>query len=295
MTFTERAAAVEALGFNPRQAAFLTAVALHSGYCLRRQYAAFAGCKYGKNVCDFLDGLVTRGLADRVTFRADRGSIYHLFGRRVYTALGQEDNRNRRHASPPVIARRLMLLDFVLDHPGLDWYATESDKIDLFVNRLGVPAPATASRCWTQRLPIFLHAAASSVHFVCLVTDLRGSSIESFVREHAPLLRHLHDWTLNVVMPPYVFAEAACHAAYRRALAAASLLEASTEEVAWYVSTRQLVLAGDLRRLTVEDLTRYRGLAARLGLQATPHVAGPLIVHRLSHSYAQFGAFAGVV
>jgi hypothetical protein len=292
MTFAERAAAVEALGFKPRQAAFLTTVALHSGYCLRRQYAAFAGCKYGKNVCDFLEGLVTRGLADRLTFRADRGRIYHLFGRRLYAALGQEDNRNRRHASPPLIARRLMLLDFVLDHPGLDWYATDIDKLDLLVTRFGVPA--TTTRCWTQKFPIFLHGAPPSVHFVCLVTDLRGSSIETFVREHAPLLRHLQDWTVNAVMPPYVFADAACHAAYRRALASASLLEASSEEVAWYLSTRRLVMARDLRQLSVEDLTRYRELATRLGQPATPHVAGPLVVHRLSRSYAQFGAFAGI-
>ena len=58
MTFDERVRALEPLGFTPRQTRFLVTVALHSGYCLRRQYVAFAGLQYGKNVRDFLDELV---------------------------------------------------------------------------------------------------------------------------------------------------------------------------------------------------------------------------------------------
>ena len=105
------------MGFTQRQARFLTLVALHSGYCLRRQYATFAAVSYGKNVRDFLDDLVAQQLARRVTFRPDRGHIYHLFCRSLYRAIQQQDNRNRRHASPALIARKLMLLDFVLTCP----------------------------------------------------------------------------------------------------------------------------------------------------------------------------------
>jgi hypothetical protein len=43
MTAEERVQAVQALGFLPRQARFLMTVALHSGYCLRRQYMTFTG------------------------------------------------------------------------------------------------------------------------------------------------------------------------------------------------------------------------------------------------------------
>src|SRR5689334_17295205 len=100
------------MSFTERQAQFLTLVGLHSGYCLRRQYATFTGIAYGKNVRDFLDDLVARQLARRLTFRRDRGHIYHLFSRSLYSAIQQQDNRNRRHASPALIARKLMLLDF---------------------------------------------------------------------------------------------------------------------------------------------------------------------------------------
>ena len=70
MTFDDRAQAVMALGFTDRQARFLVTVALHSGYCLRRQYEAFAGVRSGQNVRAFLDGLVTRGVAERCAGRA---------------------------------------------------------------------------------------------------------------------------------------------------------------------------------------------------------------------------------
>ena len=63
MTFAERIQDVISLGpgsgFTDQQAKFIVTVALHSGYCLRRQYSAFTGRQYGQNVCDFLDGPVT--------------------------------------------------------------------------------------------------------------------------------------------------------------------------------------------------------------------------------------------
>ena len=139
MTFDDRVRALEPLGFTPRQTRFIATVALHSGYCLRRQYSAFAGVACGKNVSDFLDTLVARRLAERFTQRADRGLIYHLHARSIYRALGQDHNRNRRNASAALIARKIMLLDFVLGHPEVEWMATERDKVEMFAERCGVP------------------------------------------------------------------------------------------------------------------------------------------------------------
>jgi hypothetical protein len=42
MTDAERINALQALGYNEREAAFLCLAALHSGYFLRRQYHSFA-------------------------------------------------------------------------------------------------------------------------------------------------------------------------------------------------------------------------------------------------------------
>src|SRR5262249_42221346 len=180
MTTDERVAALVRFGFTARQSRFLVAVALHSGYCLRRQYEAFAGIQYGKNVRHFLDGLVERRLADRFTGRADRGHVYHLRARALYRALGDEDNRNRRKGSAAQIARKLMLLDYVLSRPDAEWFATEAEKIHLFVQQFGVPPEALPrrmvrpsdegtvahARFFVHKLPIYLSGQPPVVHFV---------------------------------------------------------------------------------------------------------------------------------
>jgi hypothetical protein len=66
MTADQRVAALEGFGFYRAPSAVPGGVALHSGYCLRRQYEAFAGIQYGKNVRHFLDGLVERRLAESI-------------------------------------------------------------------------------------------------------------------------------------------------------------------------------------------------------------------------------------
>ena len=113
--------------------------ALHSGYCLRRQYLAFAGVRYGKNVRDFLETLVRRQLAQRFLYQPNRGHVYHLHAKSLYRALAQRDNRNRRQVSPAVIARKLMVVDYVLTLPDAEWYATEEDKVGLFTRERGIP------------------------------------------------------------------------------------------------------------------------------------------------------------
>ena len=149
MTLDDRVDALASLGLTPRQTHFIALVALHSGYCLRRQYLRFAGLRYGKNVREFLDGLVERGLATRFAYRGDRGHLYHLSARSIYRAIGQEDNRNRRHTSPALVARKLMVLDHVLGHHERDWYATEQEKVALLTERFGVPVGDLPQRVYT--------------------------------------------------------------------------------------------------------------------------------------------------
>jgi hypothetical protein len=303
MTFAERVAAIAGLGFGPSQAPFLTTVALHSGYCLRRQYAAFIGCTHWKKSSDFLDGLVARNLARRITYRANRGAIYHLFGERLYAAIGQRRDRNRRHASPAVIARRLMLLDFVIAHAHFDWYPTAADRLDLLVNRFGVPGNVFSRGIGeatktvhprNQHVPVFLHGASPTVHFVAVVTDTHASAVKTFVREQTLLLRHLLDWSLHAVVARSVATDAACHVAYQRGLAAASLTSVSKADLEWFERTQPLVQRGDLRNLRVEDLRRYRELSASVGQGLQGGAAGPLTVHHLPHAYEQFGSLAGI-
>jgi hypothetical protein len=334
VTFAERTAAVAGVGFNQRQAAFLVTVALHSGFCLRRQYAAFAGVEYGKNVRDFLDSLIARGIAARVTFRGDRGFIYHLFGRPIYAALRQDDNRNRRHASPALIARKLMLLDYVLSRPGLEWYATEREKVELFANEFNVPIHALPYRVYdsqhserrtrrycVQKLPVFVSRPSKRLYFICLVTEPDARDLRFFVREHSALLRELPAYTIVAVHAAHISNEAACRRAWERATDGTQplprLLDRATLE--WYVQARRRIEQGALDALSVADIQRYRACETRArgpldalyarwrsageptvsALDARMHDTHPpdarqLLVHALPFRYEQFGGLPGV-
>ena len=320
------------MGFNACQAQFLTLVGLHSGYCLRRQYASFAGLAYGKNVRDFLDGLVEREFARRFTYRGDSGHIYHLNARRLYRAIGQEDNRNRRHAGPALVARKLMLLDYVLLGPDRDWYATEEDKFDLFVRRFGIDVEAlprriylgrrrqtsdgmTTIRYCVQKLPVFVDAR-SQVNFICLVTQANASEIDTFVSEHRTLLAQLPAWVLVVTGPNKIASDAHCAERFARARTGRPVSSTLTKaELTWLFETRRTIEAGGVNSLSVTDIQRYRRARAswndRLqraysrwsanGSNMIPDVSaehpltnGRLVVCWLPYAYRQLGSLPGV-
>jgi hypothetical protein len=323
MTFEDRVATIIGLGFTDRQARFLTLVALHGGYCLRRQYAAFAGVEYGKNVRDFLERLVALTLARRITFRRDRGHIYHLFARTLYAALDQQDNRNRRHVSPALIARRLMLLDFVLTQPERDWYVTGPEKVDLLTRTLGVPGDALPPRTCkaVQNLQVFMTTDSGQVHFVCLVTDPAARDVALFVREHKALLTHLPAHTLVIVRPTHISTDAQCRAVHALATQTMRTSPPALENrtLRWYFDARHRIEHGQLRTLSVADIYRYRACQRRSGgaldalysrwvelgdasmdtldacLQATPRAdAGQVVVVSLPYRYEQFGDMPGI-
>ena len=321
------------MGFSKRQAQFLTLVALHSGYCLRRQYAAFTGLQYGKNVRDFLDGLVEREFARRFTYRGDSGHIYHLSARRLYRAIAQEDNRNRRQAGPALVARKLMLLDYVLKQPDRDWYTTEQDKYDLFVGRLGIPSGAlprriylgrreppgdreTTTRYCVQKLPVFI-GPQSCVNFICLVTERNAREIVSFIGEHCRLLEELPAWLLVVTGPSQIAPDAQCADQFARAIGARQAAPPLTSaDLSWLFQMRKTIEAGALSSVSVADIQRYRKARAawtdRLdGLYANwrrdgsidpvaqPPANGYLqngrfVVSWLPYSYRQLGSMPGV-
>jgi hypothetical protein len=326
MTFDQRVQALASLRLTDRQTRFLVTVALHSGYCLRRQYLAFAGVRYGKNVRDFLDGLVRRGLALRFTYRLDRGHVYHVHARALYRALQQEDNRNRRVASPALIARKLMLLDAVLSEPDAAWYATEADKVDLFTSRYGVePADLPQHpfetddegrphpRYFVRKLPIYLAGDPVVPHFVYLASDTSTEAFAQFLRDHRPLLGRLPGWAVVIVKPAHV-PDLPDHATvFWQVLRGEP--GACDPHLGRLFAIQRLVEEGHLSQVSVADLHRYREARHLLTPRrmrrlyaawladgdagvASPAVGsagvGALLIRTLPHAYEQFGSMAGV-
>jgi hypothetical protein len=335
MTFDDRVRALEPLGFTERQTRFLVTVALHSGYCLRRQYLRFAGVRYGKNMVDFLESLVERALAERLTFRADRGHVYHLHTRSLYRAIGQEDNRNRRVVGAALIARKLMLLDYVLAHDEVEWIATEPDKVELFADRFGVPrpdlpqrtfVPATSgapvtTRYFLDKLPIAVAGDPPGAYFLYLVTDHSGRDFERFLTDHSRLFDALPAWTVIVLGPAESPGLVACEEAFARH-AQGELFPAAAPtaaEVREFFIMRHAVDQGDLSRLSVADIDRFRHLRERLAAPTLdaryaewlahgdrvleslapasprrPRRPGRLVREALAFDYRQFGSLPGV-
>lgn len=137
MTMDAQLDALRALGYTPREAQFLTTVALHSGYFVRRQFMARTGIGRGKTALAFTRKLVARRHAT-ATAIGHNTHLYHVCGKPLYAALGEPDSRNRRARTPFAIRSRLLALDYVLAHPSRQFLATERDRVAFFTCELGV-------------------------------------------------------------------------------------------------------------------------------------------------------------
>jgi hypothetical protein len=126
-------------GFTERQARFLVLVARHSGVCVMRQYAAFAGTVFGQKTRKFFAKLASLGWVSTYDCAHNRARIYHLRHRDLYTAIGEPESRLRRPPAVPRALERLMVLDTILEHPDIVWLATPEEKVAHLTTLTRVP------------------------------------------------------------------------------------------------------------------------------------------------------------
>jgi hypothetical protein len=286
ITFEERVQMLAPIGLPRRQTEFVVTVALNGGYCLQRQYDAFVGRRHGQVASDLFDRLITQRLATRVRLARHRGYIYHLHAKGLYRALGQEDNRNRRRASAAQIARKLMVLDYVIAAPNREWLATEHDKVVALTTRFNVPMVdlprrryrsrgdrlAPTYRYFVNKLPIAMADGELAVEFVYLVLDKSGAGFETFLHDHARLLGRLSVSTIVAICPRQLDGLPACRQVFRQRLSTTMALasgQLNREDLRWFFRAHLAIDRNDLRSLSVADLNRYRELRTHL---ATPAV-----------------------
>ena len=130
---------LEPLGWTGQNAEWITLVCLHSGVFTRAQF-----CQYfdtdRKRALRLVKTLIKRRQAvetDVIAFNGG-GKTCRISSHAIYQALGVENIRHRRKASRPVVMRRLLSLDFVLEHPGMNWLPDEPEKVEFF-EELGLP------------------------------------------------------------------------------------------------------------------------------------------------------------
>jgi hypothetical protein len=171
-----------------------------------------------------------------------------------------------------------MVLDYVLSRPDVDWLATETDKLDLFADRVGVPradlpqrtfpasspdAPPT-TRFLPHKLPVAVAGDPPVVYLASLVTDTTGRGLQQFLEDHAGLLSHLPAWTVIAVGPDASLRLADCGQVFGRFLASPSAARrAHLDDLRWYFARRRAVDDDDVSGLSVRDLDRYRRLRDR--------------------------------
>ena len=124
-----REKALEAFGWTGARAEWIALVCLHSGVFTRAQLSARLRIDRWK-AYRFVRSLTDRGLAAEETFA--RRKVCRIYSRPVYRALGAEHVRHRKTASEEVLMRRLLSLDYVIEHPDLPWLPTESEKVAAF-------------------------------------------------------------------------------------------------------------------------------------------------------------------
>ncbi len=155
-------------GYNEQEARFLDLTATHSGYFTRRQFLRFTHQTKGCLVHRFTTKLLTRHDA-QATQHGHKTYVFKLTSRKIYEMIGKQDLRDHRSHTADFIRTRLLVLDFVLAHPDLQYLESQAEKLKFFHEQLGEPASPspgqtdrmagldpTLSRYFKDRFPVFI-------------------------------------------------------------------------------------------------------------------------------------------
>ena len=196
-----REQALEALGWTGRQAEWIALVCLHSGVFTRAQWARFMDA-HPEQVRRGVLALIAQRVASEETEPgiAGMGRVCRIFARPVYRALGTEHIRHRRTASPEVLMRRLLSLDYVIEHADLPWLPTEQEKVAAFealgIERDVLPvkvyrgAARNTRRYFPVKLPVALDSARALFVYAEPGHDT-ATALRSWGRAHRELWRAL--------------------------------------------------------------------------------------------------------
>ena len=194
-----REAALEPFGWTGPRAEWIALVCLHSGVFTRAQLSAYLRIDRWQAL-RFVRAMSERRLAADETLEGRK--VCRICGRGIYRALGAEDIRHRRIASDEVLLRRLLSLDYVLEHTGLPWLPTEPEKVGAFEalgierrllpSRLYRGAAGNTRRYFPLKLPVALDAERAVFVYVDPGHDTT-TALRSWGEAHLGLWRALNE------------------------------------------------------------------------------------------------------
>ena len=174
----EREKKLKPFGLTGREAEWVALVCLHSGVFTRAQFCHFFEEARRNRASRFVSALVERGLAVEFlypTITAAQRVAGFLINRST-GSLGIENVRHRREADDSLLLRRLLSLDYVLEHPVLPWLPTEQEKVAFFdllgIDRNRIPhriyhgAVGKQTRYFALKLPIACDAKTATFAYI---------------------------------------------------------------------------------------------------------------------------------
>ena len=128
------------LDWKGQDAEWIALVCLHSGLFIRSQYTAWRRTGPMPAV-RLVHKLLSANVASEepVPPISQSARLVRIHSRKIYEALGIANVRHRKPAGIDVLLKRLLSLDYVLDHPELPWLPTEAEKVR-FCEQLEIPA-----------------------------------------------------------------------------------------------------------------------------------------------------------
>ena len=139
---------LEQLGWTGHDAEWIALVCLHSGVFTRAQFCHYFSTD-SKTAHRFVKSLVERRAAVETDLISLNGGAKtcRISNKTIYQKLGIENIRHRRPASNMLVMRRLLSLDFVLEHAAMNWLPAEPEKVEFF-EKLGLPLRLISRRIY---------------------------------------------------------------------------------------------------------------------------------------------------
>ncbi len=167
---------LEPFGWNPEDTEWVAMVCLNSGVFTRAQYSAYFNT-YPNRARRFIQRLVDLKLAVEepipVIRPQNRTRACRITYKGIYRALEIPNVRHRRFPDPAVYLRRLLSLDYVIEHPNLHWLPTEDEKVE-FCTHYGVSLNQLPYR-------IYSGAAGHVARYFHLKLPVAGGPVCTFV------------------------------------------------------------------------------------------------------------------
>ena len=192
-----REQALASLGWTRGEAEWIALVCLHSGVFTRPQFCRYFNAD-SKRAHRFVKAIIGRGCGVESEWPVVNGGgkSCRISSKPIYRALEIENIRHRRKATVSVLRRRLLSLDFVLEHPGMNWLPTEGEKVE-FIEGLGVHsnliprriyygAVAAQKRYFALKLPVAGGARTVTFAYVDPGRDTTGE-LNTWGAAHGPL------------------------------------------------------------------------------------------------------------